>query len=93
MDQSSKDAGTLAALMKRFQDYRLPRMQRMLEKVQGGETLSDHDLQFLERVNKDSKANYGLVKRNPSYHSLVSKAVAFYAEIIEKGLENEKNAD
>lgn len=78
--------------MKRFQEYRLPRMQRMLEKVRGGETLSDHDLEFLERVHKDSKANHGLVKRNPSYDDLRGKAVALYAEIIQLGLENEKNA-
>jgi hypothetical protein len=91
MDQSSKDAGTIAALMKRFQTYRLPRMQRMHEKVQSGELLSDQDIAFLERVQADSKNNYQLVKRNPSYESLVSKALGLYTDIIQQGLENEKN--
>jgi hypothetical protein len=91
MDQSSKDAGTIAALMKRFQTYRLPRMQRMHEKVQSGELLSDEDIAFLERVQADSKNNYELVKRNPSYESLVSKALSLYTDIIQQGLENEKN--
>ena len=91
MDQSSKDAGTIAALMKRFQTYRLPRMQRMHEKVQSGELLSDQDIAFLKRVQADSKNNYQLVKRNPSYESLVSKALGLYTDIIEQGLENEKN--
>ena len=91
MDQSSKDAGTIAALMKRFQTYRLPRMQRMHEKVQSGELLSDQDIAFLKRVQADSKNNYELVKRNPSYESLVSKALGLYTDIIEQGLENEKN--
>jgi hypothetical protein len=91
MDQSSKDAGTIAALMKRFQTYRLPRMQRMHEKVQSGELLSDEDIAFLERVQADSKNNYELVKRNPSYESLVSKALGLYTDIIQQGLENEKN--
>ena len=91
MDHSSKDAGTIAALMKRFQTYRLPRMQRMHEKVQAGELLSDEDIAFLKRVQADSKNNYQLVKRNPSYESLVSKSLGLYTEIIEQGLENEKN--
>ena len=91
MDQSSIDAGTIAALMKRFQTYRLPRMQRMHEKVQSGELLSDQDIAFLKRVQADSKNNYELVKRNPSYESLVSKALGLYTDIIEQGLENEKN--
>ena len=91
MDQSSKDAGTIAALMKRFQTYRLPRMQRMHEKVQSGELLSDQDIAFLKRVQADSKNNYELVKRNPSYESLVSKALGLYTDIIQQGLENEKN--
>ncbi len=91
MDQSSKDAGTIAALMKRFQTYRLPRMQRMHEKVQSGELLSDEDIAFLKRVQADSNNNYELVKRNPSYEGLVSKALGLYTEIIEQGLENEKN--
>ena len=90
MDQSEKDAGTIAALMKRFQDYRLPRMQRMLERVRGGETLSDEDIAFLERVNHDSKANQRLIERNPAYHAVVGKSLALYSEIIELGLENEK---
>ena len=91
MDQPSKDAGTLAALMKRFQTYRLPRMLRMQEKVNSGEILSDEDIAFLKRVQQDSKNNYGLVKRNPSYNNLVEKALGLYTEIIDKGLENEKN--
>ncbi len=91
MDQTSKDAGTIAALMQRFQTYRLPRMKRLQEKVECGDTLSDEDIAFLERVQKDSKNNYQLVKRNPAYHGLVSKALDLYTEIVAKGLENEKN--
>jgi hypothetical protein len=33
MDQSEEDAGTIAALMLRMTESRLPRAQRMLEKV------------------------------------------------------------
>ena len=42
MDQSDKDAGTIATLMLRMKESRLPRARRMLERVNGGETLSPH---------------------------------------------------
>jgi uncharacterized coiled-coil DUF342 family protein len=49
MDQSEEDAGTIAALMLRMTESRLPRAQRMLEKVKDGETLSTSDIQFLKK--------------------------------------------
>ena len=90
MDQSEKDAGTIAALMIRFKEYRLPRARRMLEKVNGGDALSDDDIQFLKRVYEDSRSSGPLVERNPEYMGLVSRFIELYAEIITKGLENEK---
>jgi len=50
MEQSKKDAGTIATLMLRFNESRLPRAQRLLEKVNGGAVLSDADIGFLKRV-------------------------------------------
>jgi hypothetical protein len=85
-----KDAGTIAALMIRFKEYRLPRAMRMLDRVNAGETLMDTDIAFLKRVFDDTKANQQLVKRNPEYRELVSRAVALYEEIVAKAMENEK---
>ena len=90
MDQSEKDAGTIAALMIRFKEYRLPRAQRMMERVNGGETLSDSDIQFLKRVYEDGRNSQPLVKRHPEYNDLISRFIGLYTEIITKGLENEK---
>ena len=90
MDQSTKDAGTIAALMMRFRESRLPRAQRMLERVNGGEKLSDSDIAFLKKVYKDSRNTQPLVKRHPEYHQLVAGFIDLYTEIINKGLENEK---
>jgi hypothetical protein len=90
MDQSEKDAGTIAALMIRFKEIRLPRAQRMLEKVNGGEKLSDNDIQFLKRVYNDGRNTQPLVKRHPEYSDLITRAIGLYTEIINKGLENEK---
>ena len=90
MEQSKEDAGTIAALMIRFKEYRLPRAQRMLEKVNGGEKLSDSDIQFLKRVYKDGRNTQPLVKRHPEYNDLIARYISLYTEIINKGLENEK---
>lgn len=90
MDQSDKDAGTIAALMLRMTEYRLPRAQRLLEKVNGGGILSDDDIAFLKRVFKDSISNQPLIQRNPEYRVIVSRVIDLYTEIINKGLENEK---
>ncbi len=90
MEQSKKDAGTIAALMLRFKDFRLPRAQRLLEKVNGGAILSDSDISFLKRVYKDANANRSLVKRNPEYEKLVTGFIALYTEIVSKGVENEQ---
>ena len=85
-----KDTGTIAALMIRFKEYRLPRAMRMLDRVNAGETLMDNDIAFLKRVFNDARANQQLVKRNPEYNELVSRALALYEEIVDKAMENEK---
>ena len=85
-----KDTGTIAALMIRFKEYRLPRAMRMLDRVNAGETLMDNDIAFLKRVFNDARANQQLVKRNPEYKELVSRALALYEEIVDKAMENEK---
>ena len=85
-----KDTGTIAALMIRFREYRLPRASRILERVNAGETLQDSDIAFLERVFNDARENQMLVQRHPEYQELVSRATALYEEITSKALENEK---
>ena len=89
MEKSKEDAGTIAALMIRFKEYRLPRAQRMLEKVNDGEKLSDSDIQFLKRVYKDGRNTQSLVKRHPEYNDLIARYISLYTEIINKGVENE----
>ena len=90
MEQSKEDAGTIAALMIRFREYRLPRAQRMLDRVNGGEKLSDSDIQFMKRVYKDGRNTQSLVNRHPEYNDLIARYISLYTEIIDKGLENEK---
>jgi hypothetical protein len=90
MEKSTIDAGTIAALMIRMKEYRLPRARRLLEKVNEGEVLSNEDISFLKRVYNDSRNSQPLVKRHPEYHDLVVRVLNMYTDIITKGLENEK---
>jgi len=90
MDQSEIDTGTIAALMIRMNEYRLPRAKRMLELVNGGATLSNEDIAFLKRVYNDSRYTRSLVARHPEYHELIVHTLDLYTEIITRGLENEK---
>ena len=91
MEQSEKDAGTIAALMIRFKESRLPRAQRLLEKVNGGEKLGDSDIQFLKRVYQDTRNYRSLVERHPEYNNVFTGFIDLYTEIITTGLENEQS--
>mgnify|MGYP001570992600 CR=1 FL=1 len=90
MDQEKEDAGTIAALMIRMKEERLPRALRILDRVNNGEKLGDSDINFLKRVYDDSRSTQPLLTRHPEYHSLIVRSLDLYTEIIAKGLENEK---
>lgn len=88
-----KDSGTIAALMKRLQDYRLPRALRLRDRVRAGERLSDEDIAWLERVFRDAKDVRPLVERHPEYRDLAARMAGLYAEIVELATANEKARD
>jgi len=90
MDQSEKDAGTIAVLILRMEETRLPRVRRLQKKVNAGETISDSDISFLKRVHDDYRDNQALMLRNPDYSHLMASFIDLYAEIIARGFENEK---
>ena len=90
MSKKSSDAGVIAVLLERFNSQRLPRALSLKEKVDRGETLSDADLAYLEKIFSDFTQVGPIVDRNPEYKPLVAKAIDLYKEITDKALENEK---
>jgi len=90
MSKKSSDAGVIAVLLERFNSQRLPRALSLKEKVDRGETLSDADLAYLEKIFSDFTQVGPIVDRNPEYKQLVAKAIDLYKEITDKALENEK---
>lgn len=93
MDQEEKDRGTIAALMIKFTEYRLPRVERLLEDVRAGEKLSENDIDYLELIYNEGRSNNALWQRHPEYNTILTKFTDIYLEIVRLGLENEKKPD
>lgn len=90
VDQSERDAGTLAARMLDLEEIPLPGALETLNKVNGAELLSDRDIRLLIKVYEESRANESLVERQPESEGLTCRCFDLYTEIINKGLKNEK---
>ena len=92
-EDSTKDAGTIQAMLKRLNDLRIPRALDLKKKVDRGEKLDSYDIEFLETVLEDASGAQHLIAKHPELQTLVSKLVSLYGEITTKGLENEQKKD
>jgi hypothetical protein len=89
MSNDIEDTGMIEALLQRLNDFRLPRLLELKERVDHGETLTEYDLEFLQGVLEDAHSALPLVDRHRELQPLAAKMTVLYHEITAKALENE----
>jgi hypothetical protein len=89
MSNDIEDTGMIEALLQRLNDFRLPRLLELKERVDRGETMSEYDIEFLEGVLADAHSAVPLSDRHKELQPLAAKMTALYHEITSKALENE----
>lgn len=94
MSDKASDTGIIETILERLNDYRLPRLLELKERVGAGEAITDNDMQLLERVMEDARAIHPVIDRNPEVQPIYAQVTALYAEITTKAVENEgKSSD
>ena len=63
MSQETDDTGVIEAMLQRLNDFRIPRLLEMKERVDSGELLTAYDMEMLERVLQDNRSIQPLVHR------------------------------
>jgi hypothetical protein len=58
VDQTKQDEAILNLLVHQLSEYRLPRIQRMLKRLDEGEKLTDVDIQHLKREYDESMKDW-----------------------------------
>ncbi len=92
MSDKTEDTGVIEALLARLNEYRLPRLLELKERVDRGETITDNDLQLLERVLEDGREIQPLIDRNPKVQPIYAQMTTLYAEITAKAVQNEQKS-
>ena len=90
MSNSPADQGTIQVLLDRLNNQRIPRTLELKAKVDRGESLAAHELDFLQSAFEDAGSAHALVQRHPELHDVAARLVSLYSEITNKALQNEQ---
>jgi hypothetical protein len=90
MDKAKHDKATLYTLVQKLNENNIPRMQRMLKRLDEEEKLTDQDIGHLKREYDTNMKDWRLIERNPDYMDLGLRYVDLYLSVISKAMENEQ---
>ena len=92
MSHETDDTGVIEVVLQRLNDFRIPRLLDMKERVDRGELLTAYDMEMLEELLQDNRSIQPLVHRHPEIQLVYAKATDLYHDITSKGLENEQKS-
>ncbi len=90
MDQREQDRYTLVTLIRRSNTVHFPRARSIKARLENEDTLSASDLAFLHTVLDSVRTTFTIIERNAEYHDITVKGLAFYNEILQLAIDNEK---
>ncbi len=85
-----KHAGIIQALVEEFEKHRLPTLLKIKDEVDSGKSISDGDIEFLDKVIDDANRTMHMTANHPELREFCLHVVHLYKEISVKALENEK---
>ncbi len=74
----------------RLNTRRLPRAKDLKKRVDRGESLSEYDLLYMERIFADAGKIKPYIDRNAEYRDIYIRLVSLYLNIVHTALENEE---
>ena len=90
VDTKKRHTGILQSLMQEFEQHRLPRLLRLKDKVDRGETINEVDIEFLCRELKDASLTMHLTVVYPELQEFCLSMGHLCKEICDEALENEE---
>lgn len=93
MDKKEQDIGVLVVIAERFYNSRMPRAQQIRARLEQGELLADHELEFLHMVLEDSQNMGPLLAQHPEIAETCARIAHYYKEILDLALANEQRAN
>lgn len=93
LSKEEAEEGTIAVLLNRAVNKRIPNVLAIRERLLKGGTLSDLEITHLDEILTDGRRMQAMVDRHPQFHELAAKMTSLYAEITKMALENEKKGE
>jgi hypothetical protein len=93
LSKEDAEEGTIAVLLKRAVEKRIPNVLAVRDRLEKGGTLSNLEITHLEEILANSRKMQEMVGRHPEYRELAAKMINLYAEITGMAVENEEKGE